>query len=237
LDSLRTIANTSCPVPAQRRGDQEREEQDHPDADQDEELRQAQPEADHHDGGLGGPRGEHGPGHPEDEAEDTLSESVVRAEKTRMTRVARIMVRVPRGRRAGDDRRSVSSARAPLMGRRALAPAGRAFLVVTVLASLFSPKGRAQNIVAAARRHATEYLDVEKDCSEREKLFPKLLDEGGTAQELAGEVSSPVSRGGEARGAAAPRARRTRRRGQGCSEPLRRDLQQDRRPVIGSVAR
>ena len=31
-------------------------------------------------------------------------------------------------------------------------------LVVTVIASLTSPKGRAQNLVSAARRHATEYL-------------------------------------------------------------------------------
>ena len=31
-------------------------------------------------------------------------------------------------------------------------------LIVTVIASLLSPRGRAQNVVAAARRHATEYL-------------------------------------------------------------------------------
>ena len=36
-------------------------------------------------------------------------------------------------------------------------------LVVTVIASLTSPKGRAQNLVSAARRHATEYLMCETD--------------------------------------------------------------------------
>jgi tellurite resistance protein TerC len=50
-------------------------------------------------------------------------------------------------------------------------------LLVTVLASLFSVKGKAQNTVSAARRHATEYLDVEKDPAWREKIFRKLLAE------------------------------------------------------------
>src|SRR5688572_2310645 len=34
-------------------------------------------------------------------------------------------------------------------------------LVVTVLASLLSPRGKAQNLVAVARRRAKEYLEVE----------------------------------------------------------------------------
>src|SRR5829696_2043072 len=50
-------------------------------------------------------------------------------------------------------------------------------LIVTVVASLLSPKGRAQNAVSAARRHAKEYLDVEKDSVRREEVFTALLAE------------------------------------------------------------
>jgi tellurite resistance protein TerC len=50
-------------------------------------------------------------------------------------------------------------------------------LTVTVVASLTSPKGRAQNIVSAARRHATEYLRCETDPDVREEIFGKLLGE------------------------------------------------------------
>ena len=50
-------------------------------------------------------------------------------------------------------------------------------LVVTVVASLLSAKGRAVNLVAAARRHATEYLECETDPAVREDLFQKLLAE------------------------------------------------------------
>jgi tellurite resistance protein TerC len=50
-------------------------------------------------------------------------------------------------------------------------------LVVTVIASLTSPKGRAQNLVSAARRHATEYLMCETDPAVREDVFQKLLAE------------------------------------------------------------
>jgi tellurite resistance protein TerC len=48
-------------------------------------------------------------------------------------------------------------------------------LVVTVVASLVSPKGRAQNTVSAVRRHAQEYLDVETDPERREAVFHHLL--------------------------------------------------------------
>lgn len=48
-------------------------------------------------------------------------------------------------------------------------------LVVTVTASLLSAKGKAQNTVNAARRHASEYLDVEAVPAERERIFNKLL--------------------------------------------------------------
>ena len=52
-------------------------------------------------------------------------------------------------------------------------------LVVTVVASLFSRKGKAQTAIANARRHATCYLDLEytADPVERERIFRLLLDE------------------------------------------------------------
>jgi tellurite resistance protein TerC len=52
-------------------------------------------------------------------------------------------------------------------------------LLVTVIASLISPKGRAQNAVANARRHARQYLDLsyEADQRLREKTFEALLRE------------------------------------------------------------
>ena len=52
-------------------------------------------------------------------------------------------------------------------------------LVVTVVASLLSPAGRAQTAIANARRHATSYLDSEytADPAERERIFGLLLAE------------------------------------------------------------
>jgi tellurite resistance protein TerC len=52
-------------------------------------------------------------------------------------------------------------------------------LLVTVVASLISPKGRAQNAVANARRHARQYLDLsyEADQRLREKTFEALVQE------------------------------------------------------------
>jgi len=52
-------------------------------------------------------------------------------------------------------------------------------LLVTVVASLLSPMGKAQTAIAGARRHATAYLDSEytHDPAERERIFGKLLDE------------------------------------------------------------
>ena len=52
-------------------------------------------------------------------------------------------------------------------------------LLVTVIASLLSPAGRAQNAIANARRHATPYLDSEytADPAERERIFRLLLAE------------------------------------------------------------
>ncbi|WP_104118405.1 TerC family protein [Arthrobacter sp. B1805] len=52
-------------------------------------------------------------------------------------------------------------------------------LVVTVIASLVSPKGKAINAISGAKRHATEYLDLtyETDITERERIFAKLCAE------------------------------------------------------------
>ena len=52
-------------------------------------------------------------------------------------------------------------------------------LLVTVLASLFSPAGKAQNAISNARRHASAYLDSEytADPAERERIFRALLAE------------------------------------------------------------
>ena len=50
-------------------------------------------------------------------------------------------------------------------------------LVVTVIASLVSDKGKAQNAVSAARHHAIDYLDVETDAGRREEIFADLTAE------------------------------------------------------------
>jgi tellurite resistance protein TerC len=52
-----------------------------------------------------------------------------------------------------------------------------AILVITVVVSLLSPKGRAQTYVAAARRHATEFLEIETDPAYCDEIFHRLLDE------------------------------------------------------------
>jgi TerC family integral membrane protein len=57
-------------------------------------------------------------------------------------------------------------------------------LTVTVLASILSAKGRAQNAVSAARRHATEYLEIEDDPSRREEIYAQLVDEITVLQTL-----------------------------------------------------
>ncbi len=52
-------------------------------------------------------------------------------------------------------------------------------LIITVVASLASPAGRAQNAVSNARRHATQYLDLsyEADQGLREKTFLAMVAE------------------------------------------------------------
>ncbi|OBK11067.1 TerC family protein [Mycobacterium asiaticum] len=52
-------------------------------------------------------------------------------------------------------------------------------LLITVIASLLSKRGKAEMAIANARRHATAYLDSEytHDPEERERIFKKLLGE------------------------------------------------------------
>ncbi|MDD1475497.1 TerC family protein [Arthrobacter sp. H16F315] len=52
-------------------------------------------------------------------------------------------------------------------------------LTVTILASVFSPKGKAKNAVSGAKRHATDYLDLsyETDIAERDAIFTKMVSE------------------------------------------------------------
>ncbi len=57
-------------------------------------------------------------------------------------------------------------------------------LVVTVVASMTSPWGRAQNVIASARRHAVEYLDIETDPARRAEVFAALLAEEATLKQL-----------------------------------------------------
>ncbi|MFD4367525.1 TerC family protein [Rhodococcus sp. NPDC058521] len=49
-------------------------------------------------------------------------------------------------------------------------------LVVTVIASLVSPAGKAQSAIAGARRHATNYVDLDytADTTERERIYSAL---------------------------------------------------------------
>ena len=57
-------------------------------------------------------------------------------------------------------------------------------LVVTVVASLLSPRGRAQNAVSAARRLAIEYLEVQCDPARRADVFARLCSEEMTLKGL-----------------------------------------------------
>lgn len=59
-------------------------------------------------------------------------------------------------------------------------------LVLTILASLFSPKGKAKNAVSGAKRHATEYLDLnyETDMAERDKIFAAMCREEDQIRKL-----------------------------------------------------
>ncbi len=57
-------------------------------------------------------------------------------------------------------------------------------LLVTVVASMTSPWGRAQNVIASARRHAVEYLDIEVEPARRAEVFTALLAEEAALEQL-----------------------------------------------------
>ncbi|MBC2642697.1 MULTISPECIES: TerC family protein [unclassified Rhodococcus (in: high G+C Gram-positive bacteria)] len=59
-------------------------------------------------------------------------------------------------------------------------------LVITVIASLTSKRGRAQSAVGGARRHAINYLDLDytADLAERERMYDKLLGEEAQLKKL-----------------------------------------------------
>lgn len=59
-------------------------------------------------------------------------------------------------------------------------------LLVTILASIFSPKGKAKNAVSGAKRHATEYLDLnyETNMAERDKIFARMVREEDQIRKL-----------------------------------------------------
>ncbi|MEV4807900.1 TerC family protein [Nonomuraea sp. NPDC049421] len=57
-------------------------------------------------------------------------------------------------------------------------------LLVTVVASLASPRGRARNVVSVVRRHAQQYLDVEHDPEVREEIYRRLLAEEARLADL-----------------------------------------------------
>ena len=72
-------------------------------------------------------------------------------------------------------------------------------LLMTTLASLLSPRGRAQHAVAGARRHATEYLnrDNAADMKQQEKLFTRLLTEEDEITALPTKYRSKIRREAE----------------------------------------
>ena len=57
-------------------------------------------------------------------------------------------------------------------------------LVVTIVASLTSRWGRAQNVICSARRHAREYLHSETDPAHRETIFASLCAEEAILKQL-----------------------------------------------------
>jgi tellurite resistance protein TerC len=74
-----------------------------------------------------------------------------------------------------------------------------AILLITSVASLLSPRGRAQHTVAGARRHAMEYLNpnYQADAVEQEKLFTRLLAEEGEISLLPSKYRRKIRREAE----------------------------------------
>lgn len=67
-------------------------------------------------------------------------------------------------------------------------------LVLTVVASLVSKKGKAQTAINNARRHATAYLDLgyTADLDERERVFSQLVAEGEQIKSLGPKYRSQI---------------------------------------------
>jgi tellurite resistance protein TerC len=72
-------------------------------------------------------------------------------------------------------------------------------LLITTVASLLSPRGRAQHAVAGARRHATEYLNQNyaADPTEREELFTRLRSEEDEISALPAKYRTRIRREAE----------------------------------------
>jgi tellurite resistance protein TerC len=71
-------------------------------------------------------------------------------------------------------------------------------LLVTTVASLLSPRGHAQHVVAGARRHATEYLDQDDaDPVAREKVFAQMIVEEGEITALPTKYRNKIRRNQE----------------------------------------
>ncbi|QTE28293.1 TerC family protein [Pengzhenrongella sicca] len=67
-------------------------------------------------------------------------------------------------------------------------------LVITVIASMVSPRGAAQTAISGARRHAIDYLDLdfEADPAEREKTYAKLIAEEAQIAALAPKFRAKI---------------------------------------------
>jgi tellurite resistance protein TerC len=70
-------------------------------------------------------------------------------------------------------------------------------LLITVVVSLRSPKGRAQTYVAAARRHATEFLDIETDPAYCDEIYHQLLEEEARIKALPEKYRARIRAEGE----------------------------------------
>jgi tellurite resistance protein TerC len=59
-------------------------------------------------------------------------------------------------------------------------------LIVTIMGSVLSPKGKAKNMISGAKRHATSYVDLnyETDIAEREVIFNKMVREEAELRKL-----------------------------------------------------
>jgi tellurite resistance protein TerC len=70
-------------------------------------------------------------------------------------------------------------------------------LLITVSASLLSPRGRAQTYVNAARRHANEFLNIDQDPAYCDEVFHRLLDEEAKIKALPDKQRKWIRQEGE----------------------------------------